>query len=283
MRIASRTLLTLILGVALAVTAFAAQGAKPNIGQVLIIVKDLATKQEIGSVEPGGTITIPAGSRVRLIMSALPTGAARGPLYPETTFSETSAGGVTITRSNVENSSADVEIPRGKANGRTEVIRYQITESWVPANLRTGSFRIRVAPAGTVAEDQASGGAVFSGSRAEQLTRMLYQGILMRDLDSGAQGSIDAIANGGYDALVRVATGIAGSEESRVRLAGTSMEQRLASLYRHLLGITPEQADARQWSSDLRRMNDGQIADVVADIVQSDRFRERNNLVGVRY
>jgi hypothetical protein len=280
MRIATRTLLTLILALALATVAVAQ--SKPNIGRVLIVVKDLATKQEIASVEPGGTVDLPAGTRVRLIMSARPTGSARGPIYPATTFSETATGGVAITRTNTENSSADVEIPRGKSAGRTEVIRYQITDNRVPADLRTGSFRIRVAPA-TATDTQVGSGAVLSGSRAEQLTRMLYQAILLRDLDPGAQGSIDAIANGGYDALVRVAVGMANSEESRDRLAGTSAEQRLAALYRNLLGLNPDQADSRQWSEDLRRLNDGRIADVVSDIVQSDRFRERNNLVGTRY
>jgi hypothetical protein len=119
--------------------------------------------------------------------------------------------------------------------------------------------------------------------RAEELTRLLYQGILLRDPDSGAQGAIDAIRTGGYDAFVRVATGIAGSEESRVRLAATPAEQRLASLYQILLGINRNQADPQQWQSDLSLMNQGRISDVVSGIVQSDRFRTRHNLVGVRY
>jgi hypothetical protein len=302
MRIAKRTLLTLLMCLALAATAFAQgtvqqdtaaqrnQGNKPNIGAVEVIIKDINTKQDIAIVEPGGTVELPAGTRVRLIMSALPTGSARGPMYPATTFTDASQakGGVTITRSNAENSTADLMLGNAKNGRRTETIRYQISDTWVPANLRTGSFTVRVVPgtSDTSTGSGTTGGTATStdmAARAEQLTRLLYQGILLRDPDPGAQGSIDAIRTGGYDALVRVATGIAGSEESRVRLAATPPEQRLASLYQILLGITREQADPQQWQSDLNLMSQGRIADVVSGIVQSDRFRQRNNLVGVRY
>jgi hypothetical protein len=290
MRIATRTLLTLLIGLVLAATAFA-QGNKPNIGSVEIIIKDINTKQDIAIVEPGGTVELPAGTRVRLIMSALPTGSARGPLYPATTFTDASQakGGVTITRSNSENSTADLLLSNVKSGSRTETIRYQISDTWVPANLRTGSFSVRVVPGSGTATGSVSSGSVSTGTttdiaaRAEELTRLLYQGILLRDPDPGAQGAIDAIRTGGYDALVKVATGIAGSEESRVRLGATPVEQRLASLYQILLGINRDQADPQQWKSDLDLMNQGRFADVVSGIVQSDRFRQRHNLVGVRY
>ncbi|HKI04982.1 MAG TPA: hypothetical protein VKK31_23590 [Thermoanaerobaculia bacterium] len=281
MRIATRTLLTLILGVVLAAMA-AAQGNKP-IGQVEIVVKDVNSKQDIATVQPGGTVELPAGAHVRLIMTALPTGSARGPMYPATTFSDTAQGGVTITRSNAENSTADLRLNNAKNSGRLETIRYQITDTNVPANLRTGSFTIRVMPAndsGVSTGGVSTGGTI--GSRAEQLTRLLYQAILLRDLDSGARGTIESIQRGGYDALVQAAVGIANSDESR-RLAATPADQRLASLYRVLLGITPEQADAGQWSADIDLMNRGRFGDVVSGIVQSDRFRERHNLAGVRY
>jgi hypothetical protein len=275
MRIATRTLLTLILVLALVPLA-AAQSNKPNIGQVVIVVKDIDSKQEIGSVEPGGTITLPAGSHVRLIMSALPSGNARGPLYPDTKFSDTSNGGVTITRSNVENSTADLVLNRSKAASRTETIRYEITDSWVPAHLRTGSFRVHIAPAAS-AQGNLGSGIALGSSRAEQLTQMLYRAILLRDPDPGASGTIESIANGGYDALVNAAVGMANSEESRSRLyeQGVTNEQRLAALYKNLLGLSPSQIDRVQYENDLRRVNEGRIADVVADIVNSERFRER--------
>lgn len=290
MRIAQRTLLTFLMTLAVAASAFA-QNNKPNIGAVEVVIKDIASKEDIASVEPGGTVELAAGTRVRLIMSALPTGSARGPLYPATTFSDAlNKGGVTITRSNAENSTADLLLTNVKSGSRTETIRYQITDTWVPANLRTGSFTIRVLPATTSTSGGSTGTGTSTGGtstsvndRAEQLTRLLYQGILLRDPDPGAQGTIDSIRTGGYDALVKAAIGIAGSEESRIRLAATPTEQRLASLYQILLGINREQADAQQWRTDLNLLADGRVADVVSRIVQSDRFRTYNNLAGVRY
>lgn len=275
MRIATRTLCILLLGMALALPA-AAQDHKPNIGRVQIVVKDIGTKVDIATVAPGETITLPAGARVRLIMSALPTGTARGPLYPATTFSETAKGGVVITRSNVENAAADLQINRVKTGSRTETIRYHITETWVPAHLRSGSFSIRVD------QSSADGEQVVGSSRAEQLTRVLYRGILLREPDPGARGTIDSIARGGYDALVGAAVGIANSEESRYRLTATP-EQRLTALYKELLDLSPTQADAQQWRSDLDRVSEGRIADVVSAMVQSELFRQRHDLVGIRY
>jgi len=283
MWITKRTFLTLLLGVLLAAAA-GAQG-KPNIGRLEIVVKDIATQQEIAYVEPGDTVTLPSGSHVRLIMSALPTGSARGPLYPDTVFTDTSGGGVTITRSHAENSTADLVINRPKSTGRTETIRYQITDTWVPPNLRTGSFTIRIAPADYQTGNEAgspAGSPLYLGSRAGQITRVLYEAILMREPDAGAQGTIDSIARGGYDALVQAAVGIANSEESRIRIyeQGTTNEQRLASLYRNLLGMEPSEVDRTHWRRDLFRLDERNVADVVADMVQSDRFRERHNLRG---
>ena len=276
MRTATRTLLILLFTLAVVPLA-KAQDNKPNIGQVMIEVKDIESKEIIASVEPGGTVTLPSGSHVRLIMNALPTGRARGPLYPATTFSDTSNGGVTITRSNVENSTADLVLNRAKAApGRTETITYRINETWVPANLRTGSFRIHIAPA-SVVDGSVGSGISLGNSSAEQLTRMLYQAILLREPDTGAAGTIDSIANGGYNALVQAAVGMANSEESRIRLyeQGTTNEQRLAALYRNLLDLSASQIDRAQYNDDLRRINEGRIADVVSDIVSSQRFRDR--------
>jgi hypothetical protein len=285
MKITARTLLTVILALALAVVA-AAQGNKPNIGRVEIVVKDIATKADIATVEPGETVSLPAATRVRLIMTALPTGVARGPLYPDTVFSDTARGAVTITRSNVENSTADLMINRTAKAGWVETIRFQINDAWVPAHLRTGSFQVRIDPA-TVGGNYRylpgvvqPGGAVLGRTRADQLTRALYNAILMRDPDPGAAGMVDSIAKGGYRALVDAAVGIANSEESRERLIaqGTSAEARLESLYLHLLGLTRNQVDSSQWSSDLLRIADRRISDVVFDMVSSDRFRERFGL-----
>jgi hypothetical protein len=291
MRIANRTFLPAALMAALlcplAVQSVEAQSSKPKppIRAVEVVVRDIATKEDIGTVQPGGTISIPAGSRVRLIMTAVPAG-NRQALYPTTTYSDQSQGGVQITRANAENSAADLAVGTAKGN-RTQAIGFQIQEDWVPANLRSGTINLRIIPGNdSVAGNDTGGGSYTGGSRAEQVTQMLYRGILMRDPDPGAQGTIDSIANGGYDAAVRAAVGIANSSESRNRIPGqgVSSEDRLAALYQNLLGMSPDRVDRSQYDNDLRRITAGRIADVVSDMVQSERFRSRANLTtGARY
>jgi hypothetical protein len=292
MRIANRTFLPAALVAALLCPLLGqtveAQSTKPKppIRAVEVVVRDIATKEDIGTVQPDGSISIPAGSRVRLIMTAIPTG-NRQPLYPATTYSDLSQGGVQITRSNAENSTADLAVGTAKGN-RTQAIGFQIQEDWVPADLRSGTIHLRIVPStsSVVGSDLGGGYTYGSGSRAEQVTRMLYRGILMRDPDPGAQGTIDAISTGGYDAVVRSAVGIANSPESRNRIPGqgVSSEDRLAALYQNLLGMSPDRVDRAQYDNDLRRITSGRIADVVSDMVQSDRFRSRASLTtGVRY
>jgi len=286
--------------------------SRPDIGSVEVVVRDIDSRRDIATVRSGETVNLPEGIRVRMIMTALPTGSSRRPLYPATTFTDVNRGGVRITRSNEENSTADLEVVSGRdydrrdndrrdddrrddgrrdddrrdgdrrdgdrRDGRRETIRYEITDTWVPASLRTGSFFVRVTPAGT-APGTSTGG--WGSDRARDLTRALYQGILMREPDAGARATTESIQRGGYDALVRAAVGIANSDESRIRVyerQGVCNEQRLLSLYKSFWNVTANQIERRQWDADLRRMRDGQLDLVVTDLLRSDRFRSRYNL-----
>lgn len=264
----------------LAVPGAAQSSRIPNIGAVEIVVRDIGTKRDVATVHDGETLSLPEGMWVRLIMTARPAGSARGPYYPETEFSDLSQGGVRIVRSNEENSTADLEVVnpyRNRNRERVETIRYQINESWVPSNLRTGSFQIAVGPADSEVD-------VLKGWNAEQareLTRVLYRGILMREPDAGASSTVSAIQRGGYDALVRAAVSIADSDESRIRVydkQGVCNEQRLLALYKNFLGVSSDQINRRQWDADLRRMREGEIGQVVESLLQSDRFRSRYNV-----
>lgn len=281
--LSSRTLFAIALTALLAPLAQPASAQssnKPNIGSMEIVVKDLVSKQDIATVRAGETISLPEGSRVRLIMTALPTGSARGPLYPATEYNDLTRGGVRITRSNEQNAAADLEILDTRTPRRTQKIQYEVHDTWVPANLRTGTFAIEVAPA-AVGSDQSSQWQ-SSGNQAEDLTRALYRAILLREPDTGAQGTINNIRRDGYEGLVRSAIGIANSEESLVRIyqqGGMTYEKRLAALYRDLLGLEPSQVESTQWNSDLQRLSNGQIASVVEGILRSDRFSSRYALV----
>jgi hypothetical protein len=286
MRITNRIFVPAVLAAALlcplAIEQAVAQPAKPRppIAGVQVVVRDLSTQQDLGTVPPGGSISVPAGSHVRLIMTAIPTG-NRAPLYPATTYSDQSQGGVRITRSRTENSTADLDVGEAKSR-RSQGIGYQIQEDWVPANLRSGSIYLQVVPA---AAPEASAATLTGSVRARELTRMLYQAILLREPDSGAQGTVDSIERGGYEAVVQAAVGIANSDESRNRIPGQGVrnEDRLSSLYQNLLGLSPDQVDRQQYDSDLRRVSSGRIADVVSRIVQSPSFQSRAQMGSVRH
>lgn len=290
MRIASRTLqAAAVVALLCPLVAEAQSNNRPNIGSVQILIREIGTRTEIARVDPGETVTLPEGMRVRINMMALPTGSARGPLYPATEFTDTGKGGTRITRSSQENAAADLEVVATKNFNRVETINYRITEDWVPANLRTGSFKIRVSDAASVpgasvgggwtnTPGNTPGGTANWGDQATQFAQMLYQGILMREADTGSAGAIDNIRRDGFEGLVRAAVSIANSEESRTRIyqdLKVSNEQRLNALYKNFLGLDASQVSSTQRSADLARLNQGDIAGVVEDLLRSDRFRSR--------
>jgi hypothetical protein len=196
-------------------------------------------------------------------------------IYPATRYSDQGRGGVNITRSNPDNATVDLDV--GNGTGGREAIGFEIYDERIPREMRRGTVYIRVGRS-----SGSTGGGDWSGgsSRGAELTRMLYQAILLREPDRGARGTIESIDRGGYTALVRAAEGIADSDESRVRIyenGNVTNERRLISLYRNFLGLDPDDVNRSAWDRDLRRLHDGRIADVVADIVRSERFRSRHH------
>src|SRR5690349_20843471 len=289
MRIAKRTLMSVVALALLCRFVAQAQGGRDAYTDVRVVVKDLSNNQEIGEIPPGGSFDLPDGAKVRLIMRVYAPG--RGvdsrPIYPRTTYSEGNPGrgGVRIKATNEENANATLELVRLPASAqrvRSELIRYQISdpEGRIPNNLERGSVTINVVPDSSTGQVGSVTGTTTT-RRAEELTRALYQAILLRDPDQGARGTTDSIARGGYDAVVQAAVDIANSDESRVRLyeqSGMTNEKRLIALYKNLLGLDPSQVDRDVWFNDLQQLGNGQIANVVDEIVRSERFRSRYSL-----
>lgn len=271
------------------VRSFDAQGSQGPYRDVQIQVKDLDSEQVIATLQPGGTLTLREGQRVRLIMTADHPGRGKGLLYPETEFTEAEPGRgwVRLTRTNVENANATLQAvrPSSATRSRTETLRYRIIEDiGLPNSLREGTLLVRVEPAA------GSGSSpVTTSQQARDLTRRLYQAILMREPDaSGSRRYVESITSGGYPALVQVAEQLAKSDESRIRVyerEGVCNEQRLLSLYKNLLGLSADQIDREQWDADLRRLSNGQMDAVVAGMVRSTRFQQLHNLerVAIRY
>ena len=259
-----------------------------RIDDLRVQVLEVGSRREIGWVEPGGTITIPEGMRVRLIMTA--TGVNGKTFYPYTEFTDPSRGGVRISKSSEENANATVEVPRGKGREWTSTLRYQITEKVnLPASGTTGTIHLRVVPEGQWSGTGTTGsGASWStpgtstggswsntaptGYTARDLTQALYRSILLRDLDeNGARGYISNIQKNGYNGVLSVARDIAVSQESRA-LSSERNAERLETLYQQLLGMSRNNVSQSQWDYDLRRLNSGDVAGVVDDILRADRF-----------
>jgi hypothetical protein len=296
MRIASRTIasaaVVALLCPMMARPAHAQRSVSRNdVAGIQILVRAIDDKTDGTRIAPGGTVSVAEGARVRVNVEAALNG-SRTPMYPVTEFTDLDRGGVRITRGNAANAAVDLEVISKRNPNRIQRIGYRITDNRVPANLRTGSFNIQVVAPNTVGSNDQQGGygrpgqngnGGWSNDRARDLTQALYQGILMREPDPASRGTTDAIRNGGYNALINEAVNIANSNESRVDMATgrrVPPEQRLEAMYQSLLGLSPQQADPNTWRSDLRMLNDGQIARVVEGIVRSDRFRSRYGLTG---
>jgi hypothetical protein len=298
MKIASRTILSAAIVVLLCPLMAPPAQAQRAVSQravagIQILVRNIDDRSEAVRVLPGGTVTIAEGAHVRVNVEAVLNG-SRNPIYPVTEFTDLNRGGLQITRSNAANAAVDLMVLPMKNPNRIQRVGFQITDNRVPAGMRTGSFNIQVAAPSAVVGGSTQPGYSRPGygqpgygnnggwgyDRARDLAQVLYRGILMRDLDPGAQGSIDAIRNGGYNGLVDAAVSIANSQESRITIPtrGVSAQERLESIYQNLLGLSSSQVDRSTWNADLRTLNDGYISRVVENIVRSDRFRSRYNL-----
>jgi hypothetical protein len=293
MKIASRTILSAAIAALLCpmvAPPARAQRAIPPIGGIDILVRNIDDKSDAVRLASGGTVNLPEGVHVRVNVEAVPANGSRTPIYPNTVFTDLNRSGIQILRANPANAAVDLMIlPIRGSSRRIQRIGYKINESYVPARLREGTINIQVVPNGNASLPPATGGNGGHGDhgghgwgddKARDLTRVLYQGILMRDLDPGARGTVDAIRNGGYNALIDSAVSIANSNESRFAIPGrgVTMEQRLQAMYQSLLGLAPNQVDPGSWRSDLQTLNNGHIAQVVENIVRSDRFRSRYSL-----
>lgn len=266
--------------VLLAAPPLAAQDPGP-VKTVRIAVVDPRTGNELTVVSPGQEIVVAPGEELMLrVFEPNPDRRHdRRPLAATFGFGPTETP-LQIVSTSPERGEAIVRLNDTAAGGRWHVgyklaDRIQLGDS----GLQLGRVLVRVAgPGATSITGSQSYGQGYYGRSADSLVAALYRGILLRDPDSGAAGARDDIARNGYDAVLRVAPGIANSEESRYRLydeKSVTNSQRLEALYRELLGLQRADVSREQWDSDLAQLDRGTIAGVVDAMVRSQQFRSR--------
>ena len=190
---------------------------------------------------------------------------------------------VEIVRSSPERGEVVVRL-NDTAAGQRWHVGYKLADRVALSDpaMQLGRILIRVAGPGTTSITGAQTAGIYplpaSANFADAVTRALYRGILLREPDEGAAGGRDDLARNGYEGVRRVATNIANSPESRVRLyeeRGASTVQRLDAIYRELLGWSRSDVGRDRWESDLAEIERGNIAGVVDAIVRSQQFRSR--------
>jgi len=146
----------------------------------------------------------------------------------------------------------------GASRGRCEAIL------WIPGNMNLDtSIRLEVV-------SRARTGYTYAQSRT--IARRLYLGMLGREPDpAGWNAATLEIQRGRLKQQVHA---MAGSRELRARQRKLSPSQFLEELYRGLLNREPDTPGVRTY---LRRLERGQTADVVLDIIHSEEF-EKNLL-----
>lgn len=119
----------------------AAQGG--NIARLEITVEDIGSHTPLEPIEPGGTVKITPGQKIRLRMTAVQASGARR--YPKTKFVPNDTQRISVDGMNEEVGNITLTGRRVNEAGGAVPIQYQILEDW-PMNdkLRTGRVYVQV-------------------------------------------------------------------------------------------------------------------------------------------
>ena len=277
-----KALVTLMLAVAAGTAPAAAQSMQrqqsgPPIKELRIAVVDPATNREVALLESGDALQIRVGEELRLEM-VNPDEARRGaafhvPASFELRYANT---GLQLLRPDPQRGTVVVRARELPAGTRGPEIEWRIAQSVKVAgeNLRWGHLNVEPAQ-GQVVPAPGSW-----QSAADRAVDALYRGILLREADEGARGYRDRIAREGYSGVARVAREIAESRESEIDVyaKGSCNQQRLLALYQHLLGVDANRIDQRRFREQVQRLERGDVAGVVDELVQTREFASRFGL-----
>lgn len=238
---------------------------------VQLAVLQPGTFEEVGRLAPGETLTIDDGQTVVIHPFQLADG---NRWWHAGTF-RIAAGGSHLSLEPTGRPSGETAVrgvsPTGDAH--PSVIVYEVLGS-NRKPLAGSANEIRV-----VVRRTAAAGAPTD---VDRLVQDLYQGILLREPDAdGARWASDKIAADGWNGLLETARTIADSRESQIQVydrPDTCNQQRLMALYRNLLGVEAGDIDLATWRRHLDQLDSGDVADAVAELIQSREFRTRYGL-----
>jgi hypothetical protein len=279
------------------------QGLDVAVQAVRVAVTDLGTGRELGELDFGDTLLLETGQRVRLRVIAEPAARNRARRYPSATF-EVLSGSRRISMIDVDEveGSAVVEGVRSEDPARpdsTTLIEIELMAApELRDRMRKGTLTVEVTDDRTAV---GSGNLTYTPTtpttpttppagqldpneaRAQRVVDGLYHAILLRPAEPAAlEERSDDVQRLGMQGITQIAREIALSAESRTGVydRGVDNGRRVQSLYEHLLGLDLDDISVTQYREDVRRVEAGQLADLVVEMVSSGEFQQRYQILG---
>lgn len=246
--------------------------------EIQIAVQDVNTREDISFLHDGDVLEMNVGEQVRLRLVAIPANPDHARRYPAGRFTGPERRDAEVVLSDHKPHLGSVVLEARRLGDGDSFFRYEVTDNVnMDRRLFKGTFgvRIRRGGGGYGGGDYHNGGD--QSSYATKVVDALYRGILMRAPDAAARERVDNIARNGHAAAVNHARDIANSRESSIDVYGRGVthEERLLSLYEHLMGLSEREISEVAWRNDLQRLRNGQMEVVVINMCQSREFADR--------
>lgn len=270
------------------------RGLDVAVQAVRVAVTDLGTGRELGELDFGDTLLLETGQRVRLRVVAEPAARNRARRYPSATY-DLLSGARRISMIDVDQveGSAVIEGVRPDDPARpdsTTLIEIELMDApELRDRMRKGTLTVRVVDDRNLVDDDnldydpIAPPVDQNDVTAERIVDGLYRAILLRPAEPAAlQSRADDVARLGMTGITRMAREIALSPESRTGVydRGVTNAQRVQALYQYLLGLDLNDVSVTQYREDVRRVEAGQLAELVVEMVSSGEFQERFDILG---
>lgn len=270
------------------------RGLDVAVQAVQVAVTDLGTGRELGELDFGDTLVLETGQRVRLRVVAVPATRSRALRYPSASF-ELLSGARRVSMIDVDEieGSAVVEGVRTDDPARsdsTTLIEIELMDAPdLRDRMRKGTLTVQVTDDRNLVDDDnltydpLAPPVDQNDVVAERIVDGLYRAILLRTAEPAAlENRSEDVARLGMQGVTQMAREIALSAESRTGVydRGVTNAQRVEALYRHLLGLDLSDVSVTQYREDVRRVEAGDLADLVVEMVSSGEFQEQYDILG---